>query len=31
MLFAGDPIDQHIAMKAPVPADFLGWNFAQMG
>jgi hypothetical protein len=30
MLFAGDPIDQSMAMKAPVAADFLGGDLAQL-
>jgi hypothetical protein len=31
LLISGDPIDQRIAMKAPVPAHLLGWDLAQLG
>ena len=31
LAFASDPIDQRIAMKAPVTADLLRWNLAQLG
>jgi hypothetical protein len=30
VVFAGDPIDEGSTMKAPIPADFLRWNFAEL-
>jgi hypothetical protein len=31
MVFAGDPVDESSTMKAAVPADSVGWNFAELG